>query len=453
MPQELINFYIGIVILSSCMFSAKMIQKYFQPPAEIARKLVHVFIGTVALFFPYLFQSRVTALVLSFVMFGVVLTLRLRHLKKKEVGSYLYSVERSARSLGELVFPIAIGSTFWMAKHNPILYFIPILILTYADTVAAIVGTRLKKGNLSAEREDEKSLGGSIAFAITAFMCVVVILVVYSEMSMVRILCLALIIGVLTALVEATSSFGLDNLLIPLLCYAFLFNQLPLSLTYLVFNLLFIGCFAVVVYKYRHVVDMSKLAIMESVLAIYITFLIGGIRWGLAPITVLVLYPMFPRRTPEQRKLVFNKHVIESNLVVGIILLFYATIAEKRAELFMIFYLVFGLHIALNHYGSMRGYHGASKKVAYRVGFLKGLFLIIVGAIANNMEFGIGTNLWQIGLCVIVLIVVLGIAARYLDKLKEYSRLSLAMAWKQAGLVMIGTVVSTVVSLIVYAIN
>ena len=195
MTQEFINFWIGVVILSGCMLLAKMVQKRFNPPAEIARKLVHVFIGTVALSFPYLFHNRVTALVLSLVMFVVVFTLRVRHLKKKEVGSYLYSVERSARSLGELVFPIAIGSTFWMAKRDPILYFIPILILTYADTVAAIVGTRLKKGNLSAEREDEKSLGGTIAFAITAFICVFVILAIYSDMSLGRILCLALIIG------------------------------------------------------------------------------------------------------------------------------------------------------------------------------------------------------------------------------------------------------------------
>lgn len=91
-------------------------------------------------------------------------------------------------------------------------------------------------------------------------------------MALPRILCLALIIGGLTALVEATASFGLDNLLIPLLCYAFLFNQLPLPEIYLILNLILIIGFFVVVYKYRHVVDLSKLAIMESVLAVYITF-------------------------------------------------------------------------------------------------------------------------------------------------------------------------------------
>ena len=188
---------------------------------------------------------------------------------------------------------------------------------------------------------------------------------------------------------------------------------------------------------------------MESVLAVYITFLIGGIRWGLAPITVLVIYPMFPRRTPEQRKLVFNKHVIESNLVVGIILLFYATIWEQRAELFMVFYLVFGLHIALNNYGSLRGYHSAGKKKAYLVGFVKGSFLIVMGAVANYLEFGKGTNLWQMGICMVLLMAILGIAAKYLDKPSEYNRLSLAMAWKQAGLVAGGTVISVVVNLII----
>lgn len=449
MIQEIIHFWISVVVLSGCLALAKVIQKRFNPPPEVARKLVHIFIGTVSLFFPCLFHERLTVLILSFVMFAVVFTLRLRHYKKKEVGSYLYSVERSARSLGELVFPLAIGSTFWMAKRDPILYFIPILILTYADTVAAIVGTRYKKGKLSAEREDEKSLVGSIAFAITAFICTFGILASYSDMALPRILCLALIIGGLTALVEATASFGLDNLLIPLLCYAFLFNQLPLPEIYLILNLILIIVFFVVVYKYRHVVDLSKLAIMESVLAVYITFLIGGIRWGLAPITVLVIYPMFPRRTPEQRKLVFNKHVIESNLVVGIILLFYATIWEQRAELFMVFYLVFGLHIALNNYGSLRGYHSADKKKAYLVGLVKGSFLIVMGAVANYLEFGKGTNLWQMGICMVLLMTILGIAAKYLDKPSEYNRLSLAMAWKQAGLVAMGALISTVVSLVI----
>ncbi len=449
MGQELIQFVIIVIVLSSCLIVAQLIQKHMSPPPEVARKIVHLLIGTVSLSFPFLFKERVTVLILATIMFSVVLTLRLRHYKKQEVGRYLYSVERSAKSIGELVFPIAIGSTFWMAKGDPFLYFIPILILTYADTVAAIVGTRFKQGKLSIAREDEKSLVGSIAFVLVAFLCTFIILNIYSNLSWVHIFYLSLIIGTLTALVEATSSFGLDNLLIPLLCYAFLFNQLTLSQYYVLLNLLFIIAFFIAVYKYRHIVDLSKLAIMESVLAIYITILVGGIRWGIAPIIVLVLYPMFPRRTPEQRQLVFNKHVIESNIIVGIIFLFFATLIEGRQQLFMVFYLVSGLHIALNTYGGLRGYHGFIKKKAYGIAFAKGSFLLGMGAIVSLMEFGIKVHLGQVGLCFIILILILGIATKYLDKMSEYNRLSLAMAWKQTGLVAAGTLIGTLMSYVI----
>jgi phytol kinase len=67
------------------------------------------------------------------------------------------------RSLGEVYFPAAVAVLFCLSHQTPLLFCIPILMLTLADAVAALIGVRY--GRLRYQTlEGQKSAEGSITF-------------------------------------------------------------------------------------------------------------------------------------------------------------------------------------------------------------------------------------------------------------------------------------------------
>jgi phytol kinase len=102
-----------------------------------------------------------------------------------------------------------------------LLYSIPVLTLTFADTAAAVAGKRY--GRLRYPTPGGyKSLEGSTAFFVAACICSLVPLTVASSGAPVTALFIAISLSVMMTLVEAVSFGGLDNLLIPLLGYLIL---------------------------------------------------------------------------------------------------------------------------------------------------------------------------------------------------------------------------------------
>jgi phytol kinase len=188
---------------------------------ETTRKLLHVGSGILTLAFPFLFVdvwpvallSGGAALVLAAARFAPGLRAR------------CVVVGRVARaSWGEFYFPLSVVILFWLSRgEHPLLFAIPVLVLTLADTAAAVVGTRF---GTTWYCSAGKSVEGSLAFAIVAFVSVCAPLAAWSSVGPTEAALTAATLALLLALLEGIAQRGLDNLLIPLAGYGLLRGML-----------------------------------------------------------------------------------------------------------------------------------------------------------------------------------------------------------------------------------
>ena len=117
---------------------------------------------------------------------------------------------RSAKSTSPSPSPRSSCSTH---GRDPLLFIVPILILSLADAVSALIGARYGQVRFTGSN---KSLEGSIAFFITAFFSVHVPLVLFGDAGRVETLLISLILAFLVMLLEGCAWRGLDNLFIPI---------------------------------------------------------------------------------------------------------------------------------------------------------------------------------------------------------------------------------------------
>lgn len=188
-------------------------RRWRHPNPELVRKLLHVGMGLVTLSFPWLFVSAWPVLLLA-VAFAVGLAaIRLSRSLRHHLGGIIDGVDR--QSLGEIYFPIAVALVFLLSGGDPLLFCVPMLILTLADAAAALIGWHYGSHRFGST-EGQKSLEGSLTFYTVAFFSTYIPLLLFPRTAPPGTLLVALTVAFLTTLLEAIAWNGLDNLLIPL---------------------------------------------------------------------------------------------------------------------------------------------------------------------------------------------------------------------------------------------
>jgi phytol kinase len=224
-----------LALLGGLIVGLRFYQRRYSPHPELVRKLLHVPMGLITLTFPWLFNSPIPVLILAGIAIVTLSILRLYQPLKQEFGSVLGSVER--QSLGEIYFPISVALVFWFSRGHPLLFCIPMLILTLADAIAAIIGIRY--GRLRYTTSDGyKSIEGSTAFFTIAFFSVCLPLLLLSDTGRTETLLVSLILGLLVMLLEAIAWRGIDNLLIPVGGFILLKAYLNMSIPNLSIHLI-----------------------------------------------------------------------------------------------------------------------------------------------------------------------------------------------------------------------
>jgi len=222
------GFYaLGFIVLFAI---GEFLYHVMKVQAELTRKFVHLITGVICLSFPFVLSTHWSVLILT-LAFVAILVISLKFNLLKSINA----VNRKTR--GSFLFPIVIYLTFWIysiyGEHNmrgsnlyyydkdgtfslggTIYYFLPILLLSVSDPMAALFGKRWPYGKYKILNET-KTLIGSSAFFLSAFILSILFIIPNSG-SISDAILISLSVALATTLIEAVSQKGFDNLLIPL---------------------------------------------------------------------------------------------------------------------------------------------------------------------------------------------------------------------------------------------
>ena len=379
-----ILFVVSLLLLSLALI--KIVESKTDINGEIKRKLFHMSMGLVMLTFPYIFHSVVSVGVLG--VLALIVLLALKHTKlKNSLGTILYSVDRE--SLGEIFFVISVFTIFSLSKGDKVLYSVPILVLTFADSIAALIGKNYGKKNIAELNEDAKSIEGSFMFFMVAFMATLVPLLLFTTVGREETLIISTIIGFNVALIEMISHTGNDNLLIPLTTYAFLTTHISMTVEMLRDSLIILGVIFILVTIANRIKSWSKLALVEIMVVGYLTITLYGVYAILPPLMLLFTCMTFPKLRESEKNNIYDARIIETNVVIGIGICGLVAITGLKSEFFMVYVLAYSMHLTVNTFVRFKYFINLSEKTSVILGFLKGLiFIFLPSLLIQKSVFG-----------------------------------------------------------------
>ena len=219
MEDSLLLFVLPPLLLVPAMGLLSMIRSTHQIGKELKRKSIHVGFGLVALSFPLIWTESwmvVAGFSMALIWMAAV---RILPCLQRHFGSVLHDCDR--KSMGEVYFAVSVAGLMLMTSDSPLLYIIPILILSLADAAAAIFGRLIPSPALSGSLRG-KSVAGCTSFFIVAAAICVTTLVACTTLPVWQIAICALAVATATCLAEATCRRGLDNLMVPFVAWAVL---------------------------------------------------------------------------------------------------------------------------------------------------------------------------------------------------------------------------------------
>lgn len=203
MPDEVWNaLWLSLGFLG-LFAGAEFLHHAMRVPSEWSRKFLHISGGALSLTMPRLFGHPAYVLVLA-----AAFLLLLWGSRRLGLLQSVHRVDRNSE--GSVLFPIPIFLCFWLAWYRAdwVLFSLPVLVLTLADPAAFIAGRRWHWRPYRVGSSSEKTLGGSLAFAVVTWGLGVCFL---SEK-----IGQPLLLAAVATWVEARSGRGWDNLTVPL---------------------------------------------------------------------------------------------------------------------------------------------------------------------------------------------------------------------------------------------
>lgn len=340
MSSPLLGIVLVISALLTMMATVRWIGTHGNVHPELQRKSVHIGMGMITLSFPWLFNEPWPVVFLAVLAVAGLVGLKCVAPLKKGLGGPLHGVDR--RSLGEIYFPLAVALMFILAGKTPVLYVVPILVLTLADAVAALIGVCYGSHPYSTS-EGNKSAEGSLAFLFTAFCSTLIPVLLMTDVAWGKVVIGALVVGILVMLFEAVSVGGLDNLFIPVGCYGLLQSYRDMDGEGLFYRLIALGLLTLVVYCCRQQTTLKGSAVLAAVLTGYMNWMVGGWPFLLVSLTLLLTYTRLWPKSEENRRPVHSVRAISAVSAPGIVWLL-ATAQNAQPGFLFCFTLCYATH-------------------------------------------------------------------------------------------------------------
>jgi len=260
---------------------------------EVSRKAVHVGMGLVCSVFPWIFDRPLPVWILAAMATVPLIVLRAVPSLKAGVGATLHGISRP--SYGEVLFAPSVAAVFHMAHGEPLLHMIPVAILTIADAAGALAGTRWGKRPYGSG-EGFKTIEGSAAFMITAFLAVFLPLVVVGGFDPWKAMWIGLIMGLLAMMAEGLADRGFDNLIIPLGSFFVLARLIPLETSPLVVRFVVASALLSLVLSGSRWSTLSGGALLGCSLLGYGCAIMADFRFALPAVGIFVCHLVTTRK-------------------------------------------------------------------------------------------------------------------------------------------------------------
>lgn len=204
--------FVVLVILMCALVFIYALGKRYTVHLEVQRKLMHMALGSVSLSFPFLFNTPLEVALVMLSSLGVLISLHYVRWLRQTLGESIFGVKRSW--LGGGGFAVAVALLFYVAGGNYLLYAGPLLVVTFADALAAIVGTRYARKHYRI-LGTHKSVEGTVAFVATAFVAILILLSVSTDLGLAGAVLISVVVAISTAVAELFSGRDLDNVTVP----------------------------------------------------------------------------------------------------------------------------------------------------------------------------------------------------------------------------------------------
>ena len=312
------------------------------PDSESVRKMFHVGSGLLTLAFPFLFVDLWPVLILTGLSASLVGAIQFVPAIRRQLGSVLGGERRM--TFGELTFPVSVAIVFWIARgHTPLLYCIPILVLSLADATGALVGKRFGRHKYTGA---SKSLEGSIAFVVVAFACVAIPLEIWGGIGHRETILIAITLALLVMLLEGSAWQGLDNLFIPIGGCLILRVWLGLGVEGLVARFLVTVALVAVVLVFRRRTTLEDDSLLAAAFFCYVTWALVGNDWLVAPAIAFIGFAWMSPPTPRNSVRI---HDVPAVLSVWLVAIAWVALAHREGgpALLYPYTIVFAAHLAM----------------------------------------------------------------------------------------------------------
>lgn len=226
--SDFYGFLLSFIIIGSSIIISEIFTKIKGEKTEISRKIIHILVGNWILITP--FFTNYWTLISVPLIFVVVNYLSTKY-------KLIKVMERDDSSFGTVYYAISLFILCTMAYFFEwkILAFSGILIMAYADGLAAVLGNQYGKWKPFAFAK-EKSFVGSFTVFVVTFLISILCLTIFKDffeipnISFVNTLVLSLATAMITTFVELIGTDGYDNITVPLFSGMFLSIELYLGL-------------------------------------------------------------------------------------------------------------------------------------------------------------------------------------------------------------------------------
>jgi|SRR5579863_2799058 len=338
---------VAMAVVLACalgmLFLLRLYRKWTGAEGEWLRKLAHLGTGLISISLPWIFSSRIPIFIICGASIALLLAMRYVPMIRGRLSGVLDDVARE--SWGEIYFPLSVALLYQLANGSKLLYAVPLVVLTLADTVAALTGAEYGKHGYGTTGAT-KTIEGSIAFFSVAYFSVNVALVVFSDAGRIETLLISLDIAVIVMLLEAIAWRGLDNIFIPLGVFILLRLYLVMSVAQLWDRFRVAAALVIFVTAYARKTTLQGSALLAAALVLYVSWALGGWQWLIPPATLLLAYTaFFPGKITASDR-THNVHAVLSIASAGLLWLFLFRVWQQPGLLFP-YTLAFAINLAL----------------------------------------------------------------------------------------------------------